>query len=216
MKLLTYNKEQVELLLHEQKEGRNTSFLKSSHNLWFRFKNYESNAPFVLVDPFPVALVFITFSERSKYANLYEIVTLEGNEGKGYGSKVWSMVMSEAYSSGMERLKLSCTPESVTWHKRNGLVFWAVDPSGSLRSDQPLLESVEKQKEFQREAVNDPSIALPDSKVIEKLKMESPTGHGFGKKKLEKVTTAINDVGEFWLRDALFNYGTANLEEILC
>ena len=98
-----YNQEQVEKLIAEQPEGTNTKFLKSSHNLWFRFKNYIKNPPFVLLDgEEPVALVFITFSARSKYANLYEIVTLEGKEGNGYASIVYWDVMAEAHTQGMQ------------------------------------------------------------------------------------------------------------------
>jgi len=147
--MIRYTQEQVEKLLETQPEGTNTKFLKSSHNLWFRFKNYVKNPPFVLEDAgVPVALVFITFSQRSKYANLYEIVTLEGKEGCGYASEVYWEVMKAAHEAGMERLKMSCTPSSVTWHKRNGTIFWAVDPSGSLRVDQPLFPTIQEQLAF--------------------------------------------------------------------
>ena len=205
MNLKTCSKEFIESVIESQPEGRNTKFLKSSHNLWFRFKNYEKQPPFGLFDNEElVALVFITFSKRSKYANLYEIVTLEGKEGNGYASKVWEGVMAEAHKAGMERLKISCTPSSITWHKRNGLVFWAVDPSGSLRSDQPLFPSIKAQNEFRERAVLNPKLAMPtDSKVKERLLAESLESHGFGKVKTETVKKAIEDVGDYWLRDAL-------------
>jgi len=209
--LKTYNLEQVEKLIESSEEGPNTKFLNSAHSLWFRFKNYEKNPPHVLeVDGSPVALVFATCSVRSKYMNLYEIVTVQGQEGKGYASEIWEAVMAFAVKSGMTRLKISCTPSSVTWHKRNGLVFWAVDPSGSLRSDQPLFSTRKEQLEFRDRAVKDPSIALPSGKVLDQLRGEGLESHGFGAKKTEKVTTAIESVGEFWLRDALFN--TSSLE----
>lgn len=209
----TYNKEQVEQLIESQGEGRNTRFLKSSHNLWFRFKNYEKVPPFVLEDSGePVALVFITLSDRSKYANLYEIVTLEGKEGNGYASIVWEMVMTAACERGIQRLKISCTPESVTWHLRNGLIFWAVDPSGSLRSDQPLFSTRKEQCEFRERAILDPYIALPNSKVCEKLIEESLESHGFGIKKTTKTQEAIDAVGKYWMRDALFESTSISLE----
>lgn len=207
--LIRYTKDQVESLLESQPEGQNTKFLKSAHNLWFRFKNYEKQPPFVLEDNgLPVALVFITFSARSKYANLYEIVTLEGMEGNGYASKVYWEVMSEAHRQGMQRLKMSCTPSSVTWHKRNGTLFWGVDPSGSLRCNVPIFPNLHEQLTFRELAVKDPDSALPDSKTREQLKSDSLESHGFGAKKTEKVEQAINDVGEYWLRDALFNENT--------
>lgn len=199
-----YTKEQVEELIAKQPEGDNTKFLKSAHNLWFRFKNYEKHPPFVLEEDVPVALVFITFSQRSRYANLYEIVTLEGKEGNGYASEIYWEVMQEAFNAGMQRLKMSCTPTSVTWHMRNGTLFWAVDPSGSLRCDVPLFPNLHEQLTFRELAVKDPTFALPPDKVVDKLKEEGLESHGFGAKKKSKVETAINSVGDYWLRDALF------------
>jgi len=210
-------KEEVEKLIEGQPEGTNTKFLKSSHNLWFRFKNYDKHPPFALMDAGidPVALVFITFSQRSKYANLYEIVTLEGEEGRGYAGKVYWEVMKAAHEAGMERLKMSCTPSSVTWHKRNGTIFWAVDPSGSLRVDQPLFSNLQEQLAFREMAVNDPSISLPITKVVDKLKEEGVESHGFGQKKTDKVETAISSVGEYWLRHALFEPTHYSLDAFL-
>ena len=205
---MRYTKEQVESLLESQPEGQNTKFLKSAHNLWFRFKNYDKHPPFVLEDNGPVAFVFITLSTRSKYANLYEIVTLEGKEGNGYASKVYWEVMEEAHKQGMQRLKMSCTPSSVTWHKRNGTLFWGVDPSGSLRCNVPIFPNLHEQLTFRELAVKNPDTALPDTNVMNQLKADSREAHGFGAKKTAKVENAINDVGDYWLRDALFNENT--------
>lgn len=202
----TFSEKEVEDLLESQPEGKNTKFLKSSHNLWFRFHNYDKNPPFVMLDDGkPVALVFATFSQRSKYINLYEIVTLEGMEGKGYASQVWQYVMQAAYDSDMRRLKISCTPSSITWHVRNGLIFWAVDPSGSLRSDQPLFRTRQEQLDFREEAVKNPSIAFPADSVYNKLLAESLDSYKFGAKKRAQVEEAIKSVGKYWLRDSLVN-----------
>ena len=207
--LTRYNKESVESLLESQPAGTNTKFLNSAHNLWFRFKNYEKNPPFVLEkNDLPVAFVFITFSKRSKYANLYEIVTLEGMEGNGYASEIYWAVMKEAHERGMLRLKMSCTPSSITWHKRNGTLFWGVDPSGSLRCNVPIFPNLHEQLTFREMAVNDPHIALPDSKVANHLRADSLGAHGFGPKKTERVENAIQNVGEYWLRDTLFDENT--------
>jgi hypothetical protein len=209
--------EQVEELLDYKPDSRNTKFLKSSHNLWFRFKNYEKNPPFVLLDAGidPVALVFITFSQRSKYANLYEIVTIEGEEGRGYASDVYWRVMEEAHKQGMQRLKMSCTPSSITWHKRNGTMFWAVDPSGSLRCDVPIFPTKAEALSFRELAVKDPTSAKPNAQVCDKLIEESLESHNFGVKKTAKVQEAIESVGEFWLRDSLFVHDHVSLEEFL-
>lgn len=217
MYLTTCSKELLEEVIESQPEGKNTRFLKSSHNLWFRFKNYEKQPPFGLfVGEEPVAFVFATFSKRSRYVNLYEIVTLEGNEGMGYASEIWERVMTTACESGMERLKISCTPSSITWHKRNGLVFWAIDPSGSLRSDQPLFPNIHEQTTFRELAIKDPTLALPkDPKVIQLLRKESPDSHGFGVKKMAVVQQAIEAVGDYWLRDSLEEQSTSTLESFL-
>ena len=210
-----YSKDQVEYLIEYQPEGNNTKFLKAAHNLWFRFKNYDRNPPFVLEEnDEAVALVFITFSAKSKYANLYEIVTLEGKEGNGYASEVYWGVMSEAHKQGMQRLKMSCTPTSVTWHKRNGNIFWSVDPSGSLRVDQPLFPNQHEQCTFRELAVKDPSFALPtEEKVLNQLRGEGLESYNFGDKKRKKVQDAIDAVGEYWLRPALFEF--SSLENFL-
>jgi hypothetical protein len=199
-------KEQVENLIQNSPEGKNTKFLSASHSLWFRFKNYDKSPPMILEDEGRiVSLIFATFN-RDKYTNLYEIVTAEGCEGFGYASKLWDEYVDYAVNvQMMKRLKISCTPSSVSWHLRNGLVFWAVDPTGSLRSDQPLFKNREEQMMFRNLAVADPTIALPtDSKVIEQLKRESLESHKFGAKKNAATEEAIARVGQYWLRDALF------------
>lgn len=206
----------IEKVIENSPEGKNTKFLNSSHSLWFRFKNYEKdNKPFALeVDGEMVAFVFATYSQRSRYINLYEIVTRQGHEGKGYATAIWERVMSDAFNNGMSRLKISCTPSSITWHKRNGLIFWAVDPTGSLRSDQPLFPSIREQCTFRATAINVPHLALPkDPKVIKQLFDESLESHGFGKKKTATVEEAISSVGEFWMRDKLIGDEPNTLEE---
>ena len=199
--------EEVENLIQNSPEGKNTKFLSASHSLWFRFKNYGKSPPMILEDDGKiVSLIFATFN-RDKYTNLYEIVTVQGCEGKGYASAIWDEYVDYAVNEkGMKRLKISCTPSSVSWHMKNGLVFWAVDPTGSLRSDQPLFKTREEQLIFRNLAVDDPTIAIPnDSKVIAQLKGESLESHKFGAKKKAITEEAINRVGKYWLRDALFD-----------
>lgn len=199
--------QQVEDLIQSSPDGRNTKFLSASHNLWVRFKNYDKSPPMILErNGKIVSLIFATFN-RDKYTNLYEIVTAEGCEGRGYASDIWDEYVDYAVNvQNMKRLKISCTPSSVTWHMKNGLVFWAVDPSGSLRSDQPLFKNREEQLIFRKLAVADPTIAMPsDTKVMEQLQKESLESHNFGPKKKIATEEAIQKVGQYWLRDALFN-----------
>ena len=209
---------EMETHIANMPDGKNTKFLKSAHNLWYRFQNYDKNPPFVLRENGEaVAFVFATYSNRSKYINLYEIVTAQGHEGKGYASKIWQEVMQHAHDSGMERLKISCTPDSVTWHNRNGLVFFAVDPTGSLRSDQRLFATPEQQREYREYVIERISIGLPkDPKIIEQFQRESLESHGFGAKKTERVKNAIKAVGSSWVRQDFMNeVKSATLEKFI-
>lgn len=203
MKFASY--EQVQELIKNSPEGNNTKFLSAANNLWFRFKNYEKCPPMILeVGGEIVSLIFATFN-RDGYTNLYEIVTVQGKEGKGYASDIWDEYVEYATEvKKSTRLKISCTASSVSWHIKNGLVFWAVDPSGSLRSDQPLFKNREEQFIFQKLAIDDPTIALPSEKVCVQLRAESLESHNFGAKKKATVEQAIKVVGASWLRDALF------------
>ena len=128
------NSTRVEQIIDSSPAGKNTKFLSAAHSLWTRFHNYEKQLPMCLeVNGEVVSMIFATFN-RDKYVNLYEIVTVEGKEGNGYASQCWDMFVEYSVNERKaERLKMSCTPTSVTWHMRNGLIFWAVDPTGSLR-----------------------------------------------------------------------------------
>jgi hypothetical protein len=153
-------------------------------------------------------MIFCTFN-RDNYTNLYEIVTVQGHEGKGYASAIWDEYVEYATQvKKSERLKISCTPSSVSWHIKNGLIFWAVDPTGSLRSDQPLFKNREEQFIFRKLAIDDPTIALPSEKVCAQLRGESLESHNFGAKKKASVEAAIKVVGDSWVRTALFEQST--------
>ena len=210
------NSHTVQEIIDNSKEGKNTRFLSAAHSLWTRFKNYDKCPPLAYENNGEiVCLIFATFN-RDGYANLYEIVTVEGKEGRGFASRCWDDWINYAVNErGSKRLKISCTPSSVTWHKRNGLIFWAVDPSGSLRSDQPLKPTRAMQLAQQRLSVQAPSVAameLPE-KARNQFFGEGIDDHGFGAKKRAKTEQAIKDVGEFWLRDHLINTKGKTLEE---
>lgn len=206
--------DQVNDIIEKSPEGRNTNFLKAAHSLWYRFKNYDKAPPIALeVENEIVSIIFATYN-RSGYTNLYEIVTVQGKEGKGYASKIWEEYISYAVKEKRsDRLKISCTPSSVTWHMRNGLLFWAVDPTGSLRSDQKIFPTRKEQLEYQEYAVNNPTQVLPPEKVIDQFLSEGLENHNFGPKKKLKVEEAINSVGKYWLRSALYN--NSSLESFL-
>ena len=53
--------------------------------------------------------------------------------------------------------------------------------------------------------LENPELALPPENVIKQFLSEGLIDHKFGEKKKAKVEAAINSVGKFWLRDALYN-----------
>lgn len=213
--MLFVNSTKVQHIIDNSPAGKNTKFLSAAHSLWTRFHNYEKQLPMAYeVNGEIVSLIFATLN-RDGYVNLYEIVTVEGKEGNGYASKCWDSFMDYCVNvKKMQRLKISCTPSSVTWHMRNGLIFWAVDPSGSLRSDQKIFATRQEQISYQNSAVSDPLRHLPPPKAREQFLKEGLEDHKFGSKKKLKTENAIKAVGDFWLRDALFKANT-NLEEFL-
>ena len=204
MLLKTYNEAETVEVLANQPDGRYTKFFRAAHSLWKRFKNYDKHPPYVLIDnDKPVAMIYATYSDRTKYTNLYEIFAFEGNAGKGYGSIAWEMWQTQMYVRGAERVKLSCTPDSIGFHMKNGLVFWAVDRSGSLRSDQPLTANVKEQKELRERAIVNPELVLPAEKVRQRLKGEEIENLDLSQNKLLQTYEAIQKTGDFWLRKHL-------------
>lgn len=189
-------------LIRNAPEGPNTRFLKNADSLWVRFGNYDKSPPFGLMIEGKIrSLIFATFN-RNRYVNVYEVVTLEGQERNGYARRLWEAFVKQASRTfGSERLKLSAVPASLPWHIKNGLVFWSVDREGSLRSDQPLFASREDQVAFQSKAVIDPSIALPTEKI--RRSFQSEDWKGLSSRKRKNVEGAIRVCCEFWLRKAL-------------
>ena len=194
----------IEEIIKNSVSGRNTRFLKASHSLWKRFQNYNKHKPFVLYEKgTAVVAIFATSSEKTKYINLYEIVTVQGEERKGYARNAWALFVGYWHNKGMNRIKLSCTPDSIGFHAKNGLVFWSVDKQGSLRSDQPLMPSIAEQTSLRESALIDPRLVMPEPKVCEKLKIEHIEYLNLSEKKLMQTCQAIRSVGHFWFRKHL-------------
>jgi len=202
--MIFLNEKQVEQIIEHSTEGTNTKFLKGAHNLWKRFQNYTKSPPMALSTANEiVSIIFATFN-RNKYTNLYEIVTVEGHEGKGFASKLWEEYVEYAYrGKKMTRLKISCTPTSITWHLRNGLIFWGVDPTGSLKSDQPLFPDRQTQIDMRELFVKNPTFALPPFKVIQALRKSQLEHQPFGQMKHKVVREAIEKTGKYWFGDFL-------------
>jgi hypothetical protein len=202
--MLFVNSTRVEELIKNSPAGKNTKFLSAAHSLWYRFKNYEKAPPMAFEDNGEIVSLIFATHNRDGYANLYEIVTLEGKEGNGYASNCWeSWIRYAVEERKSKRLKISCTPSSVTWHYRNGLIFWAVDPTGSLRSDQPLFPTRAEQLGFRDTAIVNPVSALPPYKARDQFRAEALESYKWSEKKKAKTQAAIDAVGKAWLRDAL-------------
>ena len=195
MRIKNINKETMEELLVKMEGHPNESFAKAAHSLWFRFKNYEKNPPYVIyTDNYEIAAVcMITKLQREPYANLYEIFSVE----PGYASNLYWGIMQIMMEKGVERLKMSCTPASIGWHMKNGIVGWAVDPSGSIRVDVPIMPTQQEQLDLRELAVIDPSVVMPPTKQANKLRLEE---NSFGPRKLPVVEKAIDAVGQYYLR----------------
>lgn len=200
------NSIKVEEIIKNSAAGKNTKFLSAAHSLWYRFHNYDKAPPLAHeVNGEVVCLIFATFN-RDGYSNLYEIVTIEGHEGNGYASKCWDNWIKYAVEERkMNRLKMSCTPSSVTWHYKNGLIWWAVDPTGSLRSDQPLFLTRAEQIAYRDYAIVNPMQALPPHKARDQFRAEGLDSYNWGEKKKSKTQKAIDAVGKAWLREALMD-----------
>ena len=212
--MLFVNSTRVEELIKNSPAGRNTKFLSAAHSLWYRFHNYDKAPPMAYEDNGEIVCLIFATHNRDGYANLYEIVTVQGKEGNGYASKCWeSWIKYAVEQRGSTRLKISCTPSSVTWHCRNGLIFWAVDPTGSLRSDQPLFPTRAEQVAYRDNAVVNPISALPPYKARDQFRAEGLDSYSWGAKKKAKTQAAIEAVGKAWLREALMEQ--PSLEEFL-
>ena len=191
------NKETIQdlLLEMEQTDNSNLRFAKAAHSLWIRFHNYEKNPPYVIYNDLNqiAAVCMITKLQREPYANLYEIFAVK----PGYATDLYWEIMQHMHIMGVKRLKMSCTPSSIGWHMRNGIVGWAVDPSGSIRVDVPIMPTKQEQLDLRELAVIDPSVVMPPTKQANKLRLEE---NSFGPRKLPVVEKAIDAVGQYYLR----------------
>ena len=202
MQLVT--SQQVQEVITHSCPGSNTRFLKAAHSFWTRFHNYESSPPLAYVQHDQiVSLLFATFN-RNRYTNAYEIVTIQGQEGHGYASRLWDEYIAFAVEEKHSmRLKLSCTPASVTWHLRNGLVFWGVDPKGSLRSDQQLFPTRTEQLHYQSFAMEHPEQVCPPPLAMKTLLRETLDHYPLSGPQRRRTLGAIHAAGSCWLRESM-------------
>ena len=205
--MIFLGQQDIENLINDTADSSNNRFLSASHNLWRRFHNYDRYPAMALVrDDKVVCIHFATFN-KNLYTNSYEIVTMAGQEGKGYARAQWEEYVDYAVNvKGMQRLKNSCIASSVTWHIKNGLIFWAIDPTGSLKTDQPLFPSTDAQRDARKSFLKNPKLALPRREVIGDLVAYHPDNFSFGVPKTKRMRGAIESAGENWLGEWLKNY----------
>lgn len=195
--------EEVADLCRKHEKTSRISLLRTTHGMWVRFNNYEKHPPMVIrIDGEIASIVFFQIT-KNRYMNLYEIISLPEYAGKGYGTDLWKSVIKFACENQAERLKISCTPESILWHYPHGLIFWGVDKSGSLRSDQQLFPTIEEQVEYRRRVIEDPQHNLPPVSQVNKFKKEIQEIQ-FGENKKIKIQQAIKSIGSAWLAPYLY------------
>jgi hypothetical protein len=196
--MVRLSKEEMELILDDMtaSQNENVKFAKAAHNLWVRFHSYDNHPPYCLMkEGKPMAVCMITTLQREPYANLYEIFAIE----RGFAGKLYWAIMSELHGT-VTRLKMSCTPSSIGWHMRNGIIGWGTDPSGSIRVDVPIKKTLDEQLELRYNWRDNLDYILPPGKNRTRLRDEE---NSFGPKKILKVEEAIEKVGEFYLRKYL-------------
>jgi hypothetical protein len=190
--------------INNMPEGKNTRFARNANNLWTRFKNFDNNPPWILIEKGDIkCAILITKLVREPYCNLYEIVTKEGQEGRGYASRLYWHVMSHMFNDGVKRLKMSCTTSSIGWHYRNGIIGWGVDPTGSIRVDIPLRPTLQEQLELRNNFEDNKFEIIPKKKVAIRLLGENVS---FGKRKEIEVDNSRQVMGEHYRREYLSEY----------
>ena len=190
--------DEVEKLVFDMKcsDHPNSRFANAAHSLWTRFHNYtERNSPYACIDHDGeiTSVVMMTLLTREPYANLYEIFAVKPT----FARDLYWDVMKGAKEMGAERLKMSCTPSSIGWHLGNGVVGWGVDPSGSIRVDIPIADSLEEQLDLRERALKDTSLVMPEGKNLQRLIDEE---NSFGPIKILKVEKAIDLMGDYYMR----------------
>lgn len=199
--MIRLNQEEMRYWSDTMPDGPNKKFALAAHNLWVRFHNYNKHYPFALVEDGEVkCVVMITQLVRESYANLYEICTKQGEEGKGYARRLYWDVMSHMYHGGVQRLKMSCTPSSIGWHNNNGIIGWGIDDTGSIRVDIPIERDQEHQLQLRQDWSEKIGKILPPKRARKALTNEN---HTFGAKKTEQVNKAKFLLGNYYLRDML-------------
>jgi hypothetical protein len=196
--LKTLSEDEMDKLLVEMdlNHNKNYKFAKSATNLWKRFNNFEDNPPFFIEDNKGniAAVAMVSKLKRSSYINLYEIFAVK----KGYATKLYWEIMEFFYFIGVERLKMSCTPESIGWHDKNGIIGWGIDPSGSIRVDIPIFRTQKQQLECRKAGLT--SDTIPPIEARRKFLKES---YSFGVRKQKKIDEAISVLGENFMRELL-------------
>lgn len=184
--------------------GLARTFLDQACHLWTHFQNYQRNPPMALVVNDEIVSIHFASFNHNGYTNSFELVTLDGHQGKGYARKLWSEYTNYAvFTKHSTRLKNSCVLPSIPFHIKSGLIFWGIDSAGSLKTDQPLYPTVEAQLEARKMFIKNPKLALPKKDVVRTLTKSKLSSYHFGENKRQKIRDAIQFLGRNWLGDFL-------------
>ncbi len=110
--------EEKEIVINIAKSTDNSD-IRSFPNYWTRFKNWESNPPFVLIkDNEIIGFTGMTFQKTGIYVNFYAFAISPKHQRKGYGKIIWDFTLKEASNQGKTRIKLGANV------KKSGYIFF--------------------------------------------------------------------------------------------
>ena len=197
-------REEVESMLTQYGQQGNNSLIRWNHGMWIRFGNYDNdNLPLaMLVKGNIVGLVFYCIL-KNHIVNQYEIIVREGVTHEKYGEYLWRYWIEYVSLQGAKYLKISCTPQSIKWHYKHGLIFWGIDSSGSLRSFQPLFPTVEEQCRWRDYVIKHPDYKILSPKIAQFYLNEMLKDRKWSKEKINKIKDSILYIDKAWFYSRL-------------
>lgn len=94
----------------------NNTTVKSFPNIWTKFKNWERNPPYIVLEDGEV-VGFMGFTiNKNEYINFYDFVVLPDKERKGIGSLLWNKVLEIAQENNKTRIKTSAHEDYPGYH----------------------------------------------------------------------------------------------------
>lgn len=175
------NRDEIESFIQTSNHN-NTTFLKSAHSLWIRFKNYDNNDPLVYIkDGEIISIAFISKLKKQNMINLYDIVSF----APGGGTKLWDFFIEYYYNKGVRNIKFRALHSAVPFYNKLGIYYWGFDGK-SFTVEQPLFPTSEQMREWLEEFKLNP--VLTNERLLENKESS--------KKLSEFIESLKNDLGD--------------------